>query len=265
LLAAAIVALVVVVAIGTIFNEGDNADQPIRGYDAGPAAAFQPASVNFVEAEHLFIVRLLDGSFLALYDMSSRQQELGGDCRILHDDSAGIGTLSPLPGLAGAFVEDCSGTRAVWRPDGVFSFGNNYGDMDRFGARVTPQGELIIDVSNRSCTRSRGVIGLEPFDVRQDCGPARTEQCVWTHGGTLRAGQVRSRMAAIGPRPRAAHATRGRVGQSAVMGLPCRIPCRSSAIVLFPLKERVPIEDSLRERRAGEGLPGRESRIQAGF
>jgi hypothetical protein len=172
LLVVAIVAVAVVVAIGTIFNEGDNADQPTHGYDAGLAAAYQPASVNYVEAEHLFIVRPQDGTFLALYDKSSRQQELDGDCRILYDETAGIGTLSPLPGLSGAFVEDCNGVRAVWRPDGVFSFGNNYGDMDRFGTTVTAQGELIIDVSNRTCTRSRGVIGLAPFDVRHDCGPA---------------------------------------------------------------------------------------------
>jgi len=160
----------VVVAIGTIFNQGDKAKQPVNGFEAGPADAYQLGSVNYIESEHLFVVRMPDGSFLALYDRSSRQQELNGDCRIQYDENAGIGTLEPLPGMTGAFVEACEQSRAVWRDDGTFSFGNGYGDMDRFATSVTPAGDLIIDESTRTCTRSKGVIGLPPFEERTDCG-----------------------------------------------------------------------------------------------
>ena len=166
----AIIVLVgVVVAIGTIFNEGDNADQPVQGFVAGTAAALPPGSVNYFEQEHIFLTHLPNGQFVALYDRSSRQQELHGDCRVRYDETAGIGTLEPIPGTIGAFVEECNNARAVWRVDGTFSFGNSYGDLDRFGVRTDAQGRVIVDTTSRTCTRSRGVIGIPPFDVRR-CG-----------------------------------------------------------------------------------------------
>ena len=163
------VPVAVVVAIGTIFNQGDNADQPVHGYEAGPAGAYAPGSVTYFEQQHFYIVHLHDGGFVALYDRASKQQELGGDCRVSYDETAGVGTLDPLPGTIGAFVEECNSSRSVWRVDGMFAFGSGYGDLDRFGARVNPSGDLIIDTDSRTCTRSRGVIGVEPFDVKR-CG-----------------------------------------------------------------------------------------------
>lgn len=164
------VLVAIVVAIGTIFDEGDSADQPVHGYDAGPAAAYPPGSVNYAEAEHLYIVRLADSSVVALYDRSTKQQELdGANCRVMYDETAGIGTLEPLPGVQGAFVEDCNNARTVWRVDGTFAFGSGYGALDRFSTRITAKGELVVDTSARTCTRSRGVIGVEPFDVKP-CG-----------------------------------------------------------------------------------------------
>lgn len=168
----AIVVLVgVVVAIGTIFNQGDNADQPVQGFVAGTAPALPPGSVNYFEQEHIFLTHLPNGQFVALYDRSSRQQELHGDCRVRYDETAGIGTLEPIPGTTGAFVEECNNARAVWRIDGQFSFGNSYGDLDRFDVRTDAQGRVIVDTTSRTCTRSRGVIGIPPFVVRR-CGKA---------------------------------------------------------------------------------------------
>ena len=40
---------------------------------------------------------------------------------------------------------------------------------DRFGTSVDGAGHLIVDTSSRTCTRSRGVIGVPPFDERT-CG-----------------------------------------------------------------------------------------------
>ena len=74
-----------------------------------------------------------------------------------------------MPETTGALVEDCNDARAVWRVDGKFSFGNSYGDLDRFDVRTGAQGDVIVDTESRSCTRSRGVIGIAPFDVRR-CG-----------------------------------------------------------------------------------------------
>jgi hypothetical protein len=159
----------VVVAIGYAFDEGSGADQPQHGFDAGPASAYQSPSVTAFEAEHLFLVRLPDGSFTALYDRSAKQQELQGDCRLVYDETAGLGTLDPLPGLLGGFVEGCDGAHAVWRADGAFAFGTSYGDLDRYAARVDGAGRVIIDTGTRSCTRSKGVIGQEPYE-KKTCG-----------------------------------------------------------------------------------------------
>jgi len=162
---AAAIVVGVVVAIGTIFDQGDSA-RPVRGYNAGPAEAYQPATVNYIEQTHAYIVRLADGAYLALYDKPAKQQELRNDCRVSFIDDAGIGTLELLPGIKGAFVEQCGDARAVWRADGAFAFGAGYGDLDRFGTRIDAEGDLIIDTDNRTCTRSRGATGLPPFDVR---------------------------------------------------------------------------------------------------
>jgi hypothetical protein len=176
LLRIAIVAAVligIVIAIGTIFNEGDDADQPVHGFIAGNVTSFPPGSVNYFEAQHFFLTNVPDVGFVARYDRSSRQQELNGDCRVHYEDTAGTGTLPPLAGTTGALVEDCNNGRAVWRVDGTFAFGNSYGDLDRFDVRVTQpagvHGDVIVDLESRSCTRSRGVIGIPPFDVRR-CG-----------------------------------------------------------------------------------------------
>ena len=168
-LIAAVASIALVVAIGYAFDEGDNADQPRHGFDAGPASAYETPSVTPFDAEHLFLVRLPDGSFIALYDRSTKQQELqGGTCRVLYEETAGLGTLDPIPGLRGGFVEECEDSRAVWRADGAFAFGTGYGDLDRYGVRVDA-GAVIVDTETRTCTRSKGVVGQEPYEQRT-CG-----------------------------------------------------------------------------------------------
>jgi hypothetical protein len=165
-----VVVVALVIAIGEIFDQGENAKQPARYYNAGPAAEYKQGDVNFFDQEHIFLVRLPDGEFLAFYDKSARQQELNGTCRISYDEQAGVGTLPPIPGLGGAFVEDCEGSRVVWRVDGTYSFGNGYGPLDQLKTTIDDDGDLIIDTSSRTCTRSKGVPGLEPFEART-CGP----------------------------------------------------------------------------------------------
>lgn len=166
---AVLVVAAVVVAIGFLFDQGSDSVQRDTGYDAGAASAYQNASVVYAEAEHLFVVRLQDGTFLALYDKSSKQQELRSDCRVAFDDTATLNKIAQLPGITGAFVENCDGLRTVWRADGAFAFGAGYGKLDRFNTSVDGAGHLIVDTSSRTCTRSRGVIGVEPFDERT-CG-----------------------------------------------------------------------------------------------
>jgi hypothetical protein len=167
------VAAVVAVAVAAMFvvgafcaGSGDDGGAATT-YDAGPASAYEDASVTAVEPQHLLIVRLPGGEFRVFRDISPRQQELGGDCRVVYDETAGTGTLPQIEGMAGALVEDCNNSRAVWRLDGRFAFGNGYGDLDRYDTRTDGAGHLIVDLDSRTCTRSRGVIGVAPFDVKR--------------------------------------------------------------------------------------------------
>jgi hypothetical protein len=155
----------IVVAIGEIFDQGPNADQPANGFDAGPAGAYQAATVSYLDTHHVYVVRLPDGTLLALYDLSARQQELDGDCRVIYDETAALNTLPQIQGMTGAFVEQCNdGPRTVWRVDGMLANGAGYGDLDRFDTKTTSDGHLFV-TDTRSCTRSAGVPGVPPFHV----------------------------------------------------------------------------------------------------
>ncbi|MBF6599489.1 MAG: hypothetical protein IVW36_03140 [Dehalococcoidia bacterium] len=168
---AAAVVTAIVIGIGFAFDQGTKA--PATSYDAGPANEYPVGVVIPVESEHIFITRLQDGRFVAVYDKSPRQQELRGNCRVRYDTtSPALGSVPQLPGFSGAFVEECgSQARTVWLADGRFAFGAGYPgvNLDRYATRVDSTGNLIVDLASRSCTQSRGAIGVAPFDVQQ-CG-----------------------------------------------------------------------------------------------
>jgi predicted NAD/FAD-binding protein len=60
----------------------------VRGFIAGNVTSFPPGSINHFEQQHFFLVNLPDGGFVALHDLSSRQQELKGDCRVHYEENA---------------------------------------------------------------------------------------------------------------------------------------------------------------------------------
>ncbi|HET6615497.1 MAG TPA: hypothetical protein VFH62_06380 [Dehalococcoidia bacterium] len=150
-------------AIGLAFDQGDDANLPSHSYNAGAAENYERGDVSYVPSEHLYITRLEDGSFIALYDKSPRQQELGSGCRIAFEERAQLGTLEQLPGFEGAFVEECENARSVWRADGTYSLGPGERNLDRFNTHTNDAGELIVDTRTRTCTKSRGVIGVPPY------------------------------------------------------------------------------------------------------
>jgi hypothetical protein len=151
-------------AIGLAFDQGDDANTPKHEVNAGPAESYERADVSYLGPEQIYVTRLEDGTFVALFDTSPKQQELHSGCRVSFDERVQLGSLEQLPGFGGGFVEDCEGTRAVWRADGMRAYGAGYGNLDRFNARVDDAGDLIIDTRSRTCTRSRGVVGVPPFD-----------------------------------------------------------------------------------------------------
>jgi hypothetical protein len=171
-LAAAVAVLVVFVVLQLVFG-GDDNGSGAGTVNAGAAESFERGDTSYLDQQHIFVTRLDDGSFVALYDRSSRQQEIGGDCRVRYDDSAGLGTLPQLPGFSGGFVEECEESRTVWRADGAFALGGGYGDLDRFNTRVDSGGDLLIETDERTCTRSLGVPGIPPFETRTCSGIPR--------------------------------------------------------------------------------------------
>ena len=162
-------AIALIVIIGETFDQGDSAKQPSSDVNAGTAEVYPPGDLTHLEIDHVFVVRLEDGTYLALYDQSPKQQGLRSGCRVRFDESAQLIGLPQLPGFTGAFVEECEGLLATWRADGKFAGGASYGDLDRFETEIDENGNLIVKTNRRTCTKSRGVNGLPPYDV-VSCG-----------------------------------------------------------------------------------------------
>jgi hypothetical protein len=168
------IVLAIVVAVGLIIIIGETFDQGAPetppdpdDINAGPAEEYALSSVSEWLAYDFYVVRLQDGSHLALHTRSSKQQEQErDDCTVRYDEFAQLSGLAQLPGFTGAFVEECNDLRAVWRVDGAFAGGAGYGDLDRFKTSVDESGNLIVNLDSRICTRSRGVVGQPPFEVR---------------------------------------------------------------------------------------------------
>jgi hypothetical protein len=141
-------------------------------FNAGEAELYERGDVNVFDSQRVLLTRLANGDFLAFYDWSPKQQEIGNSgCRVRFDENARLSRLSRLDDIDGAFVEECEGVRTVWRADGQFDSGGGYGDLDEFQVIVTDGGTLLVDLSERRCTKSRGVPGIPPFDVRRCDGP----------------------------------------------------------------------------------------------
>ncbi len=169
ILLAVAAAFALVVLIGETFDQGAPANPRPSTLNAGRAEEYARSDVTQFPLSHLFIVRIEDGSFLALYDKSSKAQEVGRECRVNFDESAQLTGLEQLAGFTGAFVEECGELRAIWRADGEFAGGAGYGDLDRFETEIDASGNRTVSITSRTCTRSRGVIGQAPFDVTT-CG-----------------------------------------------------------------------------------------------
>lgn len=150
-----------------LFSDGDEAGAPVQGFTLpGVADDYARGDVNYFDIENVYVVRYPDGSFRAFYDVSSKRQELSGgaDCGIVYDEMAVPGTMEQIAGMRGAFVEECEGTRAVWRVDGVLATQSSYGDLNEFRTSINDEGEVFVHTSSRTCTKSKGVPGIPPYE-----------------------------------------------------------------------------------------------------
>jgi hypothetical protein len=166
---AIVAAVALIVIIGETFDQGNSAKKPSSNVNAGAADIYPPGDLTHLAIDHIFVVRLESGEYIALYDQSPKQQGLRSGCRVRFDEHAQLIGLTQLPGFTGAFVEECEGLLATWRADGKFAGGASYGDLDRFETEITEDGDLIVKTNRRTCTKSRGVNGLPPYDV-VSCG-----------------------------------------------------------------------------------------------
>jgi hypothetical protein len=154
------------VAVGLLlyFKPGSGSPAPDI-FVAGPVDGFKPGTLTYFQSEHVYVVRLMDGAFIALYDLGPRMQALFNDsqdpiwlqCRVaIVEQDAGLFTAlgTAPPGFEGVVLrEPCHG--ATWDAAGLRLFGPATGDLDRFP--VTVVGDKVhIDVGARRCVNPIG-------------------------------------------------------------------------------------------------------------
>jgi hypothetical protein len=132
---------------------------------AGPVDGFVPGTITYFQLEHVYVVRLMDGAFLALYDLGPRMQALYDEnedptwlqCRaLLVEQDARLFTElgRPPSGFENVVLrEPCHG--ATWDAAGTRLFGPATGDLDRFPIAVVGD-KLHIDVGARRCMNPVG-------------------------------------------------------------------------------------------------------------
>jgi hypothetical protein len=159
-------------AVGLVLylKPGSDSPAPATIFVAGPLTAFEPGSVTYFESEHLFIVRLMDGALLALYDLGPRMQALfldSGDkdwlkCRAqLVADTTGLGSV-PAGFDDRVLREPCHGS--TWDASGRRLFGPTPGHLDRFPVRVV--NDIVqVDVAERRC--------MNPVSEIAPCSPTQ--------------------------------------------------------------------------------------------
>lgn len=160
--AAVVVVAVLVVAFGIVFLES--------GADTGklelqPAEAYAPGYVEYIGDENVFIVRLLNGEFLALSDLDAANRAAQSRrCRValtaINDPAIGIpiatlqGRISAgATGSSSVFREACLG--AVYDLTGARLTGDGR-NLDRHPVSIDSSGRLVVDVSERECSVRSG-------------------------------------------------------------------------------------------------------------
>lgn len=126
------------------------------------ARAYAPQSYQYVGERNYFIVRLPDRSFVALSDLdAANRANSQRRCRVQAvppDDPASAELLalharrisSQASGWTLVFRETCNG--AVYDAAGV-RLDQDGRNLDRYPASISPEGNLVVDVSKRECSR----------------------------------------------------------------------------------------------------------------
>jgi hypothetical protein len=133
-------------------------------FAAGPIASFPEGSVTYFQREHLYLVRMPGGAFLALYDLAPRTQMLIDQgalgllaCRVEFDDELngdGLDESDFVPGFENQgfrqICEEDEEDEALWNAAGRHLEGPTNGHLDRFPVAVI-NNIVHIDITNRRC------------------------------------------------------------------------------------------------------------------
>lgn len=127
--------------------------------------AYAEGSIEFIGEKNFFLVRLRDGSFLALSDLdAANRANQARRCRVqltgLSDPSLGVdpdqlrGQMSAQSGGAlGVLRETCNG--AIYDVAGARLEGEGP-NLDRFPVTIDSAGRLLVDSSKRECSQRSG-------------------------------------------------------------------------------------------------------------
>lgn len=162
-LVAAVLLVVLVVTFSLIFlNSGADHGTVVLN----DASDYAPGSEQYVSTHNFFIVRLGDGTFVALADLdAANRANAAHQCRVapvLPSDPTLAGLLSTLgprmsPAAAGStlvFREGCN--NAVYDITGT-RLDSDAPNLDRFATSIDSSGRLNVNLAKRSCSERSGV------------------------------------------------------------------------------------------------------------
>lgn len=160
---ASLLGFLIVIAAIFVFAIDDGDDLPEGRFNAGRQSEFSPGSITYFEAQHVYLVRQTDGTFVASYDWEAWAQILYRDgdeakrgCRVeisdRHESSLEYiwSIHGPVEGLEEiVLAQGCSG--AYFDALGRRGFGPAYTDLERFQVIVSDRGDVIINFAERDC------------------------------------------------------------------------------------------------------------------
>ena len=154
-----------VVGLVMYFKPGSTAEptgEPsLDVFAAGPIEDLEAGMMTLYENEHIFLVRMVDGGVIALYDLGPHIQALvaAGDeealeCRgVIREDEEMVGWLAAAGAPEGfedrGIWEECSGV--AWDVSGEQVWGPESGSLDRFTVEII-DGIIRVNLGDRHCT-----------------------------------------------------------------------------------------------------------------
>ena len=156
---AVIAAIVGLVAFGIVFLESgaNNGEVALE-----VAAAYAPGSAQFISSENVFLVRQVDGDFVALLDLdAANRANQAQRCRVNLTPISASGLGVPAEQLTSQMSSGAAGSNSVLFESCLGSIYDIAGvrlngvgpNLDRYTVRIDDSGRVVIDTTKRLCSR----------------------------------------------------------------------------------------------------------------